>query len=164
MESYQFQGYTLRPATVRDLKLACEWTAADPDHAGRVDPWFWIESRANCFLLFDSEGPIFFFKGIREANIFGIHVQFPPYDRPEMRHRLRQRISQGLIEGLMWLEEQLCESPSPIQLIFESETPALIRFCERRLGFKMEAGKLTKHIATRTLSRVVSGQPAHTGD
>jgi hypothetical protein len=157
--SYQFSGYTLRPCGAQDVALATRWTEADPDHAGRVSPSFWV---VNGYLLSDSEGPIFFFKGALRGVGLEVHLQFPPYDNPAMKHRLRHRISQGLIEGTEWLEKKM--AGKICYITFESKTPALIRFCEKRMGFTHEAGKLRKSLSTSPQTGVISGQHAHVGD
>jgi len=69
IESFKFgESYLLRPAGngahLEDLELAVRWTAADPDHAGRVEPGFWLEQRLgrDSYMLEDAGGPLFFFK------------------------------------------------------------------------------------------------------
>jgi hypothetical protein len=161
--TYEFSGYTLRPAedVGAAIVLATEWTKADPDHAGRVSPTFWI---LDGYLLSDSEGPLFFFKGLLLTGWgMEVHLQFPPYDNRAMKHRLRHRISQGLIEGTEWLEKKMMAGGIRY-ITFESKSPALIRFCEKRLGFTHEAGKLRKSLSTNPQTGVISGQHAHVGD
>jgi len=156
MAMFQFKGYRLRPALLGDLALAQQWTAADPDHAGRVDPKSWITQSelTQSYILEDAEGPIFFFKGELELQWprIVVHIQFPPDDRPNFHHRRRQRVSQGLIEGLAWLEERMAGAVN--EIVFESSTPALVRFSIRHLGFKLEDGKLRKPI---TLNQPIAG-------
>jgi hypothetical protein len=153
VESYQFKGYQLRRSSLVDLPLAKEWTKADLDHAGKVDPGFWLgqSARAQSFLLSDSDGPVFFFKGIVAGKSLEVHVQFPPEGDPAMRNMRRRRISQGLIDGLEWLEGRMRGAVE--EVIFESTTPALIRFSERHLGFRQSGGRLRK--------RIDAGLPLH---
>jgi len=156
VESYQFKGYLLRPSLASDLELARLWTARDPDHAGRVDPGFWLSQGryAQAYLLSDADGPVFFFKGVvrpREAAI-EVHIQFPPDEDEPLRNMRRRRISQGLIEGLAWLEERML-AKMVTEIIFESSTPALIRFSKRHLGFTHENGKLRKQLPLHQLAK-----------
>jgi hypothetical protein len=154
VESYQFKGYLLRPSLASDLELARLWTARDPDHAGRVDPGFWLSQGryARAYLLSDADGPVFFFKGILRLHIpaIEVHIQFPPDIDEPLRNMRRRRISQGLIEGLAWLEERM--SGTVNEIIFESTTPALIRFCQRHLGFTHENGQLKKRLPLHQLA------------
>jgi hypothetical protein len=134
MRFVSFEGYQLRDAVPDDLELACNWTEADEDHAGHVDPAFWLE---NGWLLLDADGPIFFFKGIRvQPRTLEIHVQF----RPEI---MRERLIAALIQGMAWLELNANEID---EICFESRHPRLIAFCEKRLGFKNSNGKLHKQL------------------
>lgn len=148
METFQFKGYRLKPASLVDLPLAKAWTKADPDHAGKVDPGFWLgqSARTQSYLLIDADGPVFFFKGSVAGKSLEVHVQFPPDDDAAMHHLRRRRISQGLIEGLTWLEGHMRYAVD--EIVFESTTPALIRFCQRHLGFTHEGGRLRKKLNT----------------
>jgi hypothetical protein len=137
MMAFTFGGYQLREALAQDLELARAWTAADPDHAGRVLPEFWL---TNAWLLSDSAGPIFFFRGIRQGlggRELEIHIQFAP-------GLTRQRLTAALMEGMAWLE---ANTQDVDEIRFDSKNFSLIRFCEKRLGFTNAGGKLTKRLA-----------------
>lgn len=64
LNTLRFKGFMLRPAGLDDYKLADDWVAADKDHAGKIDPLFWLEQRpgVDSVLMLDDEGPVFFFK------------------------------------------------------------------------------------------------------
>lgn len=148
-QTWSFDGYTLRTANANDLELAREWTEADKAHAG-LDPVFWLEqgpSRQG-YLLMDAEGPVFFFKGmLKPEGEMEIFIQFPPVD-PDMafdvRYRQRARLGNALVSGTRWLEERVMGVVK--ELAFESASESLMRFCEVRLGFEEQDGKLRKKI------------------
>lgn len=58
------EGFILEPAEFQHKQLAVEWTDADPDHSGRVDPRFWLEQDddRDSYLCSDRQGPVLFFK------------------------------------------------------------------------------------------------------
>jgi hypothetical protein len=64
LSTLRFSGYTLRPAGEADRRLAEQWTSRDLDHAGKIDPGFWLEQRPgmDSVVMEDSQGPVFFFK------------------------------------------------------------------------------------------------------
>jgi hypothetical protein len=159
LNTLQFNGYTLRPAGPGDLKLAENWTAWDADHAGQIDPRFWLEQRpaVDSVLVLDGKGPVFFFKtallhGIpqEEKNgfILKIHenryraqvfIQFMPCATEEDRERTRE----ALIQGMEWLEPVLALSGAE-EIFFDSGNEKLIAFCVKRLGFEFADGFLKK--------------------
>ena len=138
--------FTLRPAGEDDFYLAEKWTQLDPEHRGSVDPRFWLEQAQgrDSFLLFDDEGPVFFFKmvlaGSENNRAIEIHIQFPPQGRNGYR------IAAGLIEGITWLERVLRQIQIR-EMFFDSASRKLITFAIKRLGFRMEGGKLRKRLA-----------------
>lgn len=141
LASFTFQGFTLRPTRYDDRDLAEEWNAADPDHCNTTDPDFWLEQRPGIesYLLEDAAGPIFFFKMERRAaDQVEVHIQFPPGDRNN-----KVRILAGLSSGYEWLERILILH-AVRTVTFTSQSPSLIAFCERRLGFIEQGGRLWK--------------------
>jgi hypothetical protein len=110
INTFKFGEFFLRPAGEQDRALAERWTAADPDHAGVIDPNFWLENKLgrDGFLLSDASGPVFFFKmhiysrftlpapkklvldngkvaALDEEernllNVVQVFIQFPPWD------------------------------------------------------------------------------------
>jgi hypothetical protein len=148
MIAHQFSRYVLIPAEQRHLHLARAWTLADPDHAGRVRPEFWIEQGEGCeaWLLTDEEGPVYFFKAVHFHPDIEVHIQFPPYPAAlaitsQIHHR--NRMALALVEGMRWLEQT---ARSVREIRFESRDPKLIRFAENHLGFNNEGGRLSKRL------------------
>lgn len=142
---HRFSGYTLVPADATCAALAHMWTMADPDHAGRVKPEFWIEQGEGIesWLLYDRLGAVYFFKSIRQDLDIEIHIQFPPYPvDARMNHHCR--ISLALVEGMHWLENRIRGKIREVR--FESRNPSLIRFAEKHLGFTNENGQLSKRL------------------
>jgi hypothetical protein len=151
-ETFCFHGYRLRPVGLPDLSLATEWTKADPYHCDTTSPSFWIEQERDCdsYMLEDNIGPIFFFKMQRtsEAHIIEFHIQFPPpEERPSDQSLRNRRVMTGLVLGLEWIERVLLFSGVK-EVFFKSQSPTLIRFCLRRLGFEHDGEFLTKRIDT----------------
>jgi hypothetical protein len=147
-ETFQFGQYTLRPAGIEknDYALAFDWTLADADHRGRVQPHFWTDQGEgeDAYLLLDREGPLLFFKVFSQGARVEMHMEFPPdsEDEVEQRH-IEGRIAKGLLHGLTWLERVLSQSQVK-QMVFESASPRLIKFSTERLGFTQENGRLSK--------------------
>src|SRR4051812_21095854 len=126
---YKFSEYTLRPVTLEDREHAAQWIAADPDHAGRVSPDFFVnpEPEAECFLLQDKWGePIFYFKMERAVRL---HIQFGPTANKDDRLRTMA----ALEAGLNWLERSSAKAGIR-QIIFSSTFAPLVRFCQKHLG------------------------------
>jgi hypothetical protein len=123
----------------------------DTDHAGRVEPEFWLEQSAatDSYLLNDPEGAVFFFridllpKGSEDGEPAAkLHIQFFPANTSEEK----MRIAEALTEGLRWLLPMLRYSGVK-EACLDSASPRLIAFCVRRLGFTQKDGILKKAIA-----------------
>jgi hypothetical protein len=149
MPSFQFDGYTLRPAVGDvDRALAAAWMAADRWHAGLFAPEFWLEQSAlvNSFVLEDAQGPIFFFRtclacrsGGGDGPGFGgfsiykgveVFIQFAPMSRGTFI----LRTATALERGFAWLKKRL-GGLGYDAVYFTSRNPQLIEFAERRLEF-----------------------------
>ena len=159
LSTLRFSGYTIRPANLphtvtagkklyadRDLRLAIEWTAADPDHRGKIDPEFWLEQRPgmDSVLVEDSQGPVFFFKAQlldqtarNHGPIAQIFIQFMPCATEEDRERTRH----ALMQGTAWLAPVLEQSGAE-EMFFDTRQPKLIAFCQKRLGFIVDGTEL----------------------
>jgi hypothetical protein len=152
LNTFKFGDCFLRPTDERDRELAERWTAADPEHAGTIDPGFWLENRLgrDGFLLSDRQGPCYFFKmhiiksmALMEGpihNVVQIFIQFPPCEegRP-------MRVFRALAEGCQWLERTVIPMGAE-ELIFDSRNESLIRFCIKRLGFERHGEMLRKKL------------------
>ena len=133
------KGFTLEPAGEKHRSLAEQWTAWDTEHAGKIEPEFWLEQRmgVDSVLVLDGKGPVFFFKtclwkfdlDYLKAEIF---VQFMPCAVEEDRERVRT----ALIAGTEWFEEIL-KKQHAVEMFFDTRNEDLIRFCVKRLGFSV---------------------------
>lgn len=162
IETFRFGRYTLRPAGagVWDHRLAREWTAADRDHAGRVDPEFWTEQSLgrDSWLLIDHSGPLLFFKLIviqqptdDQGGTVEAHMQFAPEPEGEEEKKLLElRTIGGLTEGLRWLERVLTQSRIDA-IFFDSTSETLVAFSVRKLGFIQTGSRLHKRLTPATL-------------
>lgn len=152
MPSYRFNGYLMRPAIESDLPAAENWTAADPDHRGRVKPGFWlIQSKTtNSFVLEDAYGMVLFARlDVASDNMVGgtgykplsieVHIQFSPDQSPSGRLRTMN----GLSRGCQWVEKRL-RAVGAETIYFNSTDQKLIHFCQRRLGFVWDGRRLEK--------------------
>lgn len=155
-------GYVLEPASFAHRVLAEEWTAWDKDHAGCVDPRFWLEQdeSRDSYLVSDEFGPVMFFKIIvwilgslenasfetgpnrKEAEI---HMQF----MPATTSHDHTRIGQALLKGCPWLELILIGA-GVSEIYFDSTSPGLVAFTTKRMGFTEERGQLRKRLELST--------------
>lgn len=151
-EIFEFAGYTLRPAgaIATDHILARQWTAADPWHKDTVDPALWTSQGdgIDAYVLFDKEGPVFFWVGILNPSFetLEMHMQFAP--KPENREEaLRQgkRVKAGLVIGLNWLEAMLRKSGVK-EIYFDSDSEMLARFAKKTLNFIQTGRRLRKRL------------------
>lgn len=117
---------TYRPTVESDRARIAEWIAADPDHADKGNPDFFIakpEEAALTFTAMDEHGDIFF---VRSETIMRLHIQFAP---PTERRRTARAIKEFTPHIASKAAHLGCK-----QLIFESVVEPLIKFLERH-GF-----------------------------
>ena len=140
-KTWEFDGYQLRATVASDLELATEWTTADKYHAG-LDPAFWLEQgpTKQSYLLYDESGPVFFFKGVLTGRALEVFIQFPAPGTAANEVVL----SKALAAGTMWLANRMRGVVD--EFTFETESPSLKRFCERRLHFEERDGKMRRRI------------------
>jgi hypothetical protein len=140
-ETWEFDGYRLRATLASDLELAREWTEADRAHAG-LDPAFWLEQgpTKQSYLLHDEDGPVFFFKGVLAGRTLEVFIQFPA----PAAAITEMLLSKALAAGTRWLAERMRGVVD--EFTFETKSPSLKRFCERRLNFEERDGKMRKRI------------------
>lgn len=148
------EGFSLEPADFQHRILADQWTAWDPDHAGRVDPRFWLEQDddRDAYLASDRTGPVLFFKVIVQQKggialprwkTAELHMQFMPQATQQDYERIRAM----LMAGCPWLE-QILIAAGVEEITFDSHSPALIAFTTKRLGFSSQGdGTLRKRLA-----------------
>jgi hypothetical protein len=148
IETFTFNGYTLRPARESDRDLANEWTFADPEHRSTCYPGFWLEQKPtrDSYLLLDAVGPVFFFKLHRKwhgSDEVEFHIQFMP---PSQAEEDRSRTRGGMTIGMQWLERVLVLSGIR-EVTFVSNNLELVSFCKKRLGFVQANGHLAKTLS-----------------
>lgn len=161
IETFRFGEYTLRPAgtSIWDFRLAKAWTDADPVHRGKIEPNFWTEQSfsRDAYILVDGSGPLLFFKTVMyEAKAIDttqpplrwteLFMQFPPAGETEDdAAETQKRIAAGLLAGAPWLESVL-KGNGIREIFFQSDSPSLIRFTVKRLGYVQEGSKLRKQL------------------
>lgn len=138
LPTFRFDQFTLRPAGESDLELARTWTSEDPHHAGRIAPEFWLQQGKGeeAWVLEDGEGPVFFFHMQQTVKAL---IQFGPSRTREQRERTQV----ALMGGVAWLGALLGQVGKH-EVVFDSQSPALKLFCEKRLGFNPTPDMLTK--------------------
>lgn len=146
-------GFSLVPVGFEHKTMAENWNAWDPDHAGHVDPRFWLEQADNLdsYLASDAIGPVLFFKVIMipkkepPSKVAEIHMQFMPQNTQGDHERIRAM----LLAGSPWLEELLLGA-GVTEINFDSTSPALVAFSTKRLGFLTQGdGTLRKRLAAK---------------
>lgn len=138
---FQFDGYTLRQADTTDLPLAREWNAIDSDHTwelGLATYWVQQSAHAQCFVLEDATGPVFFFKAIKRPDADWIEVAIQ-FNRAAPTTPL-WRTMNGMNAGMRWLEKIL-PANGVKTVYFSSKNERLIRFAVRVLQFSEVANE-----------------------
>lgn len=165
IETFRWSKYTLRPSggCIFDYRVAKHWTQQDPDHAGKVQPVFWIQQSLyqDSYVLQDRQGIIFFFSAIRFEDGYihesvvvpgpcvQVHIQFPPLTGELLPDLKRQRETMdALQQGLPWLERVLTQSHVR-EIFFDSENEPLVAFSVKRLGFTREGTLVRKSLMER---------------
>lgn len=169
LSTLRFSAYTLRPAGEEDRRLAEQWTAWDDDHAGKIDPGFWLEQRPgiDSVVVEDSRGPVFFFKTCLliekitdqsplPIQLVGLSQKTIEEVRPQIMKIIAQvfiqfmpcttdedraRTRQALIEGTAWLAPVLEQSGAE-EMFFDTRQLKLSAFCQKRLGFIVDGKDL----------------------
>lgn len=168
-----FNTYKLEPASYEHKQLAEEWTAEDKEHAGIVDPRFWLEQGEDhdSYLVSDKWGPVLFFRvitrqieptewllggiaptiqngGLRPGfKAAELHMQFmPAYTAVD-----HKRIAETLKSGCPWLE-QILIGAGVEEIYFDSTFPGLVAFTTKHLGFTQEGQRLSKRLAAAAVA------------
>ena len=187
---FQFQGFEMYAARREDLWLAMLWTGMDEHHRDKIDPLFWVEASAGVetYLMADRSGFVFFFRLNRCVMCVGdesvphqmvrVHIQFAPVkptDPPacvplttEARRKAampvdRVRTMRALVLGCEWMQRAM-EPLGISALCFESESPTLIRFCQKHMGFRREGMWLIKWFHRQDQPQGASGTQEKSGD
>lgn len=115
--------FTVRPIAETDREAIGVAIAADPDHAGKVEPDFFIKAArgAESFAIGHKDGNVIMY--VRCENVMRLHIQFVD----------GERAAAALVMGLEWLKSKARERGFR-ELVYDSVTKKLIHFFER-LGF-----------------------------
>jgi hypothetical protein len=140
LPTYQFDGYTFRPATETDLPLAQRWNAVDKDHTWEAQfPRYWIEqnNQVNSYVFEDAKGIVFFVRSIRHTGgEIEITLQF---DRRYQKVSAL-RASLAMIKGFGWIKKALpLNGFSAVYFVSKSKT--LGDFAENILGFTHDGNR-----------------------
>jgi hypothetical protein len=123
-----------RATTQADKPVIGTWIASDPAHRDRMDSSFFAdgEGKASVYCIGDEQGPVMFVRQEVEGESTRLHTQFPP-DAPG----IRKRVAEALHEAYPVVAAD-AKSRGFKQVVFESESPALIRYMIGTFGFTAE--------------------------
>lgn len=157
----KFEGYTLRPIVEADYKKLEEWIAADPAHAGLLDPEFFMgeavdsqgqivqDPRVTVFALGDRKETLMYVRLTRASRV---HIQFPPMPAQDgsreagtALHKQRKGIANALVKGMAYLEVAL-ERAGATEWIFDTESQALRNMVQKRMGFAPSPNEMVRVI------------------
>lgn len=105
-----------------DRQPLTDWIAADEAHSETCTPDFWLSAPggvAQSWAVEDEQGTLFY---VRAENVLRLHIQFPP--------EKSKRLLKGVADFAIQIAQDAREKYK--QIIFESKSPALIRFLEKR--------------------------------
>lgn len=106
-----------------DRALLAEWMQADPFHRG-YSPQLFFEDGMESMIFEDEQGPILFVALSKAVRAF---VQFAPGERERSREALPKAFAFVASEA---------RKGKFHEIIFESKSLPVIRFCKKRLGFR----------------------------
>lgn len=141
----EFDGLALRATEAADKPLLDEWINADPTHAGKFEPEYFMGSEG-CFALEDHRGVVFF---IRLAKAARVRIQFNTEAGGQTQ---RARVAKALARGMALLEIGLSRSGVE-EWVFDTENPDLKKYAVEGLGFKEQSNDLVREI--RALEREI---------
>ena len=116
------------PSTSNDLEQISEWIAADPDHAGRCPPEYWLtgaEGSMLSFCLMDDKGPLAYIRLDKDGDLTRLHTQFAPEEVVSKR-----RLIIGMLKAFEIFIPYLKTQSKGI--IFNSISPLLIAFMKKQ--------------------------------
>jgi hypothetical protein len=112
----------LRTLDENDKALLAEWIAAEPDHSNST-PDFYYTPGTKTILYSDEQGPVCV---VRYSSSLRLDIDFSP---TAGKDRIKKMLSANLPEVVNQAKAQGFS-----ELVFDSTSKALIRFCEK-LGF-----------------------------
>ena len=108
--------------------------AADPDHAGKSTPDFWLPRlHTECFTVEDPAEAIF---SVRAESILRLHIQFPAGQK--------MRVARALLEFIPKIEHD-AKTKGYTQIIWESTSEGLINFVSR-FGYRRSQNEIVKDL------------------
>lgn len=115
----------LRQLTQADKAVLVDWISTDPFNDGRKYPEFWYDPKQFSVCAADEKGPVIYLRFEAEPPKMRIHMQFCLDTRRIVRIMLMD-----------WDEvRKLIESTGAKAIVFESQSPKLVAFCEKAYGF-----------------------------
>jgi hypothetical protein len=123
----------VRPVNPMDQAVLANWIARDPAHSGVMTPEFYMSEDAQC-LVYEAFDGLKYLPALYirlepvSAERVRAYVQFPPWKNPR-----------DLVRAFRIVKETLAKAGFH-ELVFDSVSPTLVRFCQRRMGFVAEGG------------------------
>jgi len=129
LQTYEFDGYTVRPMTEQDRPYLEIQIQADEHHRDKVTADFFLKPLPgeSSWALEDEEGRVVFY--FKNSPVVRMHIQFTPDETGT-----RRRTITGLMKGLAWIEAMFRVARFR-EIIFDVDSPELEEFAKRRLGF-----------------------------
>lgn len=121
----------LRALTEDDKPILASWTASDSDHRYLAPDWIYRVEKAERWMIEDKEPRLAF----RVQRALRVDIQFNEDDTV--------KTAKALISGFDWLLER-AQKAGFTEVIFESKSQPLIRFCEKRFGFRKSGNELVR--------------------
>jgi hypothetical protein len=128
--------------------MVAEWIEKDPDHKGQDATWFAgyhkegygfeKEENQESVIIEDEVGPLF---NCKIEHTLRLHIQFNMEEK--------SRTARGLGEAFKMLLEQI-KGLGFKELIFESQSPSLINYCVKRMGFTESPNELKVRLDVRS--------------
>ena len=157
----KFDGYSLRHVEESDYERLEKWIAADPAHAGILDPEFFLgqalnehgelgeDPRVTVFVLEDRKQPLMYIRLTRASRV---QIQFPPAPAPDggreqfrALHKYRKDIANALVKGMAFLEVGL-ERAGCMEWIFDTQSSSLRGMVQKRMGFASSPNEMVRLI------------------
>lgn len=133
--------YSFRPVCEQDRPLLAHMIDADPFHAGRVLPDFFLRLHPGegAWAMEDEWERVVLY--LKIENAVRLHIQFGASSTAPDRERNRD----ALATGVEWLERRLSEN-SFREMVFDASNPVLARSAQKRLGFVEASADLRRGI------------------
>lgn len=145
IETYQFDGYNVRPMTEQDRPYLEMQIAADPYHRDKVTPDFFLKllPGESAWALEDKDGRVVFY--FKNSPVVRMHIQFTA--DPTLAGK--KRTMWGLLRGLAWIEG-IFRVARFREIIFDVDSPELKYFAKCSLGFTETPDLLSRLVPPET--------------